>query len=214
MRTLSLVTAAALIAGLPMLASAGESPWVVKLGASYVKPKSQNGDSDLKATVATLGVTNPSIEVSKEYNLTPSIEYLISDTLSTEVLLALPFSHDVKTNGIKIGEFKHLPPTVTVKYRMAGKEGFLPYVGVGLNYTKTWGETAVGPIAGNALSASDSFGPAVQIGAEYRPAGSQWGVAADLRYIKIKSDLKLNGSKIGALEVDPLVLGVSAVYHY
>lgn len=208
MRTLSLVTAAALIAGLPMLANAGESPWVVKLGASYVKPKSGNADSELQKNAGA------QLDISKETNLTPAIEYNLSDTLSTELLLALPFKHDVKAAGSKVAEFKHLPPTVTLKYRMAGKEGFLPYVGVGLNYTKTWGEKAVGGLAGNSLKASDSFGPAVQVGAEYRPAGSQWGCAVDLRYIKIKSDLKLNGAKVGALEVDPLVLGVSAVYHY
>ena len=43
-------------------------------------------------------------------------------------------------------------------------------------------------------------------------------MAADLRYIKIKSDLTLDtgtgASDIGSLTVDPIVLGVSAVYHY
>ena len=64
------------------------------------------------------------------------------------------------------------------------------------------------------LKGKDSFGLAATVGFEYRIPNSQWGVAADLRYVKIKSDLTLDGTDIGSLTVDPTVLGVSAVYHY
>ena len=64
------------------------------------------------------------------------------------------------------------------------------------------------------LRGKDSFGLAATVGFEYRIPNSQWGVAADLRYVKIKSDLTLDGADIGSLTVDPTVLGVSAVYHY
>ena len=52
------------------------------------------------------------------------------------------------------------------------------------------------------------------MGFEYRMPNSPWGISADLRYIKIESDLTLNGNDIGTLTVDPVVLGVSAAYHF
>ena len=89
---------------------------------------------------------------------------------------------------------------------------FSPYVGLGLNYTLVYDEKIV--LAGAKLRGKDSFGLAATVGFEYRMPNSPWGVAADLRYINIESDLTLNGADIGTLTVDPMVLGLSAVYHY
>ena len=87
---------------------------------------------------------------------------------------------------------------------------FSPYVGVGLNYTLVFDEKSdLGKLKGK-----DSFGVAANVGFEYRMPNSPWGISADLRYIKIKSDLTLNGADIGTLTVDPMVLGVSAAYHF
>jgi outer membrane protein len=135
-------------------------------------------------------------------------------------LLAIPFEHEVKfTNAAgvpqgKAATFKHLPPTFTAKYLFTPTAAFSPYVGLGLNYTLVYDEK----IAGAKLRGKDSFGLAATVGFEYRIPNSQWGVAADLRYAKIKSDLTLDSgagaADIGSLTVDPMVLGVSAVYHY
>lgn len=93
---------------------------------------------------------------------------------------------------------------------------FSPYVGLGLNYTLVYDEKVALPNA--KLRGKDSFGLAATVGFEYRIPNSQWGVAADLRYVKIKSDLTLDtgtgAADIGSLTVDPTVLGISAVYHY
>lgn len=87
---------------------------------------------------------------------------------------------------------------------------FSPYVGLGLNYTLVFDEKSdLGKLKGK-----DSFGLAATVGFEYRMPNSPWGIAADLRYAKIESDLTLNGADIGTLTVDPMVLGLSAVYHY
>ena len=59
---------------------------------------------------------------------------------------------------------------------------------------------------------------AANVGFEYRMPNSPWGITADVRYIKIKSDLTLDAgtgaTDIGTLTVDPMVLGVSAAYHF
>ncbi len=102
------------------------SPWTVKVGASQVRP---DVSSDLN------------IDVSDEVNLTGSIEYELMPNVIGEVLLAVPFTHDVEdATGQKIGSFKHLPPTVSVKYNLPTTGGFTPYVGAGLNYTFVFDE--------------------------------------------------------------------------
>jgi len=209
MRTLALCFAIASLVSAPMAAMA-ESPWAVKIGVSQINPKSGNG----------LLAGAYESDVSSEVGLTPAIEYKFAPNIVGEVLLAIPFKHDVTlTNkaGVSQGKaasFKHLPPTFTAKYLFSPTAAFSPYVGLGLNYTLVYDEETQGILAGTKLKGKDSFGLAATVGFEYRVPNSQWGVAADLRYAKIKSDLTLNGGDIGTLTVDPMVLGVSAVYHY
>lgn len=209
MRTLTLCLAVASLASAPMLAMA-ESPWAVKMGVSQINPKGDNG---------SLASGTFESEVSTEVGVTPAIEYKFAPNIVGEVLLAIPFKHDVKVTGgglsdSKVASFKHLPPTFTAKYLFTPEAAFSPYVGLGLNYTLVYDEKTTGALAGAKLKGKDSFGLAATVGFEYRIPNSQWGVAADLRYVKIKSDLTLNGADIGTLTVDPTVLGVSAVYHY
>jgi outer membrane protein len=204
MRTLALSLTLASLAVLPLTASA-ESPWSVKAGFSQINPKSNNGSLAGGAFEA---------DVSSEVGFTPAIEYKFAPNIVGEVLLAIPFKHDVKDtkSDTKIASFKHLPPTFTAKYLFTPDAAFSPYVGLGLNYTLVYDEKIV--LAGAKLRGKDSFGLAATVGFEYRMPNSPWGVAADLRYINIESDLTLNGADIGTLTVDPMVLGLSAVYHY
>ena len=191
MRSLVLCLAMASLVSAPMAAMA-ESPWTVKIGVSQINPKGGNG---------SLASGTFESEVSTEIGLTPAIEYKFAPNIVGEVLLAIPFKHDVKDTltNTKIASFKHLPPTFTAKYLFTPEAAFSPYIGLGLNYTLVYDEKIV--LANAKLRGKDSF-----------------GLAADLRYVKIKSDLTLDtgtgAADIGSLTVDPMVLGVSAVYHY
>jgi outer membrane protein len=188
-----------LVAGFSGVASAGDSPWTLKIGASQVAPKSNGGLAN-------------GVEISDEINLTPAIEYKFTDNIVGEVLLALPYEHDIDLNGAKVASFKHLPPTFTAKYLFSPNATISPYVGLGLNYTLTWGED----MPGADLDLGDSIGLAATVGAEYRMPNSPWGVALDVRYIKINADVEVNGNSFGSgsVDVDPTVVGLSAVYHY
>lgn len=181
------------------------SNWQVKVGGTILAPTADNGQ------LADGAVTG--VEAKRGYSVTPSIEYFFSDTnLSTELLLATPFKHDVTSNGTKIASFKHLPPTVTVKYHFNNTTPVTPYIGLGGTMVIPFDEKTAGPIEGNKLDAKVAFGFAAQVGAMYNPDSEKnWGVFFDTRYVNVKSDLKLNGESIGSLKVNPLVytLGVS-----
>jgi outer membrane protein len=73
------------------------------------------------------------------------------------------------------------------KYLFTPDAAFSPYVGLGLNYTLVFDENSdLGKLKGK-----DSIGLAANVGFEYRMPNSPWGISADLRYIKIESDLTL-----------------------
>ncbi|MBF7686317.1 OmpW family protein [Acinetobacter sp. B10A] len=182
--------------------------WQVKLGGTVLAP---TADHNVLADGAVTGV-----EAKHGYSFTPSIEYFFANTnLSTELLLATPFKHDVSSNGSKIASFKHLPPTLTVKYNFNNSSAITPYIGVGGTMIIPFNEKTTGPIEGTTLDAKVAFGFAAQLGAVYKPdPAKKWGLFFDTRYVNIKSDLKLNGQAIGSLKVNPLVYTLGYSYKF
>lgn len=191
------------ILAVPVLAVA--SPWTVKIGGSMVVPDSNNGV-----------IAGAPSHVSTEYNFTPSIEYSVANTpFSAELLLAMPFKHEVRLDGAgEVATFRHLPPTFTVKYNLNTGTALTPYIGVGGNVTLVWDEKTRGAIAGNKLKADPSYGFAGQAGFNYLPTGSSWGAYVDVRYVQIESDLTLNGADIGTLKVNPWVYTVGISHRF
>lgn len=184
-----------------------QGDWLVKAGVSQVRPKSDNG-SALSGTV-NLDVNN---------DVKPSITgtYMFTRNIGLDVLAAVPFRHDVYGSGAvngQIGSSKQLPPTVSVQWHFLPDQTFQPYVGLGVNYTHFFSTRAVGPLAGNDLKLTDSWGLAAQFGVDVK-INERWFVNADLRYIDIDSDVKLNGNKIGKANIDPWVATIAVGYRF
>jgi outer membrane protein len=199
----------ALVALMGMSASAMAGQWQVKVGASSLAPSEQNN------VLAGGDITN--VEASQEYGFTPSIEYFFNDNISAELLLATPFSHDVKASGQKIASFKHLPPTITAKYNFKNSTRFTPYIGVGATVVVPWDEKI--EIEGAKLDADVAYGVAGQVGFNFQPADAKnWGVFVDVRYADVKTDLTLkeDGVKtdIGELAVNPWVYTLGYSYKF
>lgn len=167
-------------------------------GLASVSPKSGNGT--LAGAAADVGD-----------DIRPSItfEYFIRDNIGIEVLGALPFKHDVRVGGAYAGNTKHLPPTVTVNYHFPTGGKWKPFAGLGVNYTTFFEERS--PLG--TLSIEDSFGVAAHLGVDYALT-EKAALRMDVRYIDIDSDVKLNGAKIGKVEIDPVVLGMSYVIKF
>lgn len=199
----------ALVALMGLSASAMAGEWQVKVGASVLAPTQDNN--------VLAGGVFTNVDTSNEYGFTPSVEYFFNDNFSAELLLATPFSHEVKSNGQKIASFKHLPPTITAKYNFKNSSSFTPYIGVGATVAVPWHESV--EIDGAKLDADVSYGVAGQIGLNFKPADAKnWGVFLDVRYADVKTDLtlKAGGVKldIGELEIDPLVYTIGYSYKF
>ena len=199
------LAAALALAGLAMPAFAQEAgTWTIGIGAHQVNPKSDNGS-----------LVGGALDVEVGSNVRPTItaEYFIRDNLGIEVLASWPFQHDIDINGLgNVGSTKHLPPTVSIQYHF-GEGKVRPFLGAGVNYTYFFSEDTNGALAGNDLELDSSFGLAAHAGLDFK-VGDKGSVRVDARWIDIDTDVKLNGTGIGTVNIDPLVYGVAYVMEF
>ena len=203
-RLLPLLAASLAAVATPAFAqSAGD--WTLGLGLHQVDPKSDNGA--LAAGALPLGIDS---------DAKPSItfEYFIKDNLGIEVLGALPFQHDIAVKGVgKVGDTKHLPPTITLQYHFNSAGKVSPLLGVGVNYTTFFSEGTTGALAGSKLKLDDSFGLAAHAGLDFK-VSDKASVRVDVRWADIDTDVKVDGVKLGTANIDPLVYGASYVMKF
>lgn len=202
-RTTALIIAMA-AAGVPVAHAQQAGDWQVKFGLHVVDPKSNNGslaDGALKTDVGN--------------GLSPTItaEYRVTPKFGIELLAALPFSHDIKLNGAKSATVKQLPPTLSAQWHFLTDSKFDPFVGIGLNYTRFFSVNEKGPLAGTRVNLSDSWGPALHAGVDYA-WNENWSLTADARWIGISTDVKVDGAKVGTVDIDPLVYGLAVGYRF
>ena len=220
MRTIiALTIAAAVMLAAPMAMAHDAGSFYVRVGATNVDPDDPNGDIDLTAVDPDLGTQD--IEVDDDWSLTFTGSYQWTENWAVELLAALPFEHDIELEDLgKVGETKHLPPTLSLQYHFLPKGKFQPYVGAGINYTIFFDDGAEGTLEelGGDLEIDDnSFGFAGQIGADYM-INDRWFINADLRYISIETDAKVTIPGVGTIkeevEIDPWVYGINVGYKF
>ena len=196
----SALAVAALVVSAPLAQAHEQGDWIVRVGLGNVDPKSNNGDIASVDSGAML-----------VFNGT----YMLTNTVGVELLASAPFSHDIDlaADGTKVGETKHLPPTLSLQYHFDTVGDFDPYVGVGINYTLFFDEKTVGPLQGGDLDLDNSFGAAAQLGFDYQLTESM-SLNLDARWIKIETDARLNGADLETVEIDPLVYSVTVGWRF
>lgn len=200
MRKQAIATAAAaLLCSLPGTAAlaqaAAPGPWLVRVRAVHLD--SANGDS----TPLALSINNkwlPELDIS--YFFTPHI--------AAELVLTVPQKQTLSAGGAAIGSFKHLPPSLLLQYHFP-LNGFKPYVGAGLNYTRL---SAIDLPAGVSVD-RNSFGPALQAGVDI-PLSGNLVLNFDVKKAYIRTDVSAGGAGIGTFKVDPLMFGVGLGWRF
>ena len=185
-----------LLSGAAFAQQTTEGPWMVRTRAVHLE--SDNGDS----TGLGLSMNNkwiPEVDVS----------YFFSPNVAVELILTVPQKQTLTSSAIgKVGTFKHLPPTLLAQYHFP-MNGFKPYVGVGINYTRF---SSVDLLPGVTMD-KDSWGGALQVGVDI-PLSKGVYLNLDLKKVMLGTDVKLGGAKIGEFKVDPLLIGVGLGWRF
>lgn len=204
-----MVTGALLSAGLILGAGSAlayqAGDLVVRAGAAGVMP---SGDSDEITAIAP----GAKVEAQDAWSLGLTFTYMATDNIGVGVLAAWPFEHDIDGSGSIAGagtvaETKQLPPTVTLQYHFNGGSALHPYVGAGLNYTTFFSEDTQGALSGTSLELDDSWGYALEAGADY-DLGNDWLVSGQVWYLDIDTDATVSGVGSFDVEIDPWVVMV------
>lgn len=175
---------------------------VLRVGLANVNPNTSNN-----TVVAGLDV-----EDNTQIGLAGT--YMLTNNIGIELLAATPFKHDITLNGAKVGETKHLPPTLSLQYYpMESGSAFQPYIGVGINYTAFFSESTTGALAGTELELEDSWGLSAQLGVDYS-INDQWLVNAAVWRMDIDTNVEVDGADLGGLEIDPTVFMVGMGYKF
>ena len=223
---------------------------LVRGGFTQVNPDSQQstiyaaGNQTVNLNTEAFTAATASVDDNTQLGL--NFVYFYDSNWAVELLAATPFKHDIMVDtgagSAKLGETKHLPPTLSVLYYFDTASAFKPYVGVGINYTVFFEDdfnpaltgpdspnivsisdgtdtSAVGaPLDANDLNLSNSWGLSAQIGVDY-DLGDNWSINASARYIDI--DTKGTFTAVGGavpghvnVDVDPMVYSVMLGYTF
>lgn len=184
-------------------AMAQESPWLVRGRVVNISPAN---DSD------PLGGTGASdrITVSKKTIPEFDVTYFFTPNIAAELILTYPQKHDVYLDGANIGTFKHLPPTLSAQYHFAPNSSINPYLGAGVNYTNI---SQVKLLGGKGGLESNSFGLSLQAGVDFK-IDKNWSINIDVKKVQIRSDVTVSGTKVSAVKVDPVLVGLGLGYRF
>ena len=114
---------------------------------------------------------------------------------------------------VLVGDLYQLPPVVTLQYHFNSAGKVSPFIGAGLNYTTFFSESTGGALAGSKLKLDDSFGLAAHVGLDFN-ISPKAAIRVDARWADIDTDVKLDGAKLGTVNIDPLVYGASYVVRF
>lgn len=194
-KTLLAVAMTAMLCATASAQTTAPGPWLVRLRA--VNLDSVNGDS----TGLALSINNkvlPELDIS--YFFTPNI--------AAELVLTVPQKQTLSAGGTEIGSFKHLPPSLTLQYHFP-MNGFKPYVGAGINYTRI---SSVSLPAGVDVD-RNSFGPVLQVGVDI-PVGKNLYLNLDVKKAYIRTEVSANGVGLGDFKIDPVLFGVGLGWRF
>ncbi len=194
--------ALACAAALPAAAQqTGDGNWLIRGRAVSI-----DFANDQSKTVKTLDITADDRWIPEL-----DITYFFTKNLAAELVLTYPQNVDIKAGSTKIGTIKALPPSLMLQYHFTDLGAFKPYVGAGVNYTYFSKRDHI--LNGAASVERDSWGLAAQLGFDYA-LNKNWSLNLDVKYIQMDTDVRVGGTKIGTLDLNPVTWGVGVGYRF
>ncbi len=215
----SLVVLAAMACDAAHAQSAGSL--IIKAGINNINPQVDSGDLSAPSLPGT------KIDVKDATSAILTGTYMVTDNVSVEAFIGLPYKHDVVGAGTiapagKIGTLKQVSPTLMGQYRfMSPNATVRPYVGLGVTYAYFYGEEGSAVLTSltnpggtpTRMSADAAFGLSTQLGASFKLT-DRWGIDASVIKTYIKTTSHLSTGQHIDTKLDPLSIGVSMSYRY
>lgn len=196
--------------------------WMVRAGATTIKPNVDSGDLSAPSLPGTKAGINSASQVSG------GITYMYTDNLAFDLPLALPFQHDIVGAGAiegagKIADVKALPATLIAQWRfLSPTSSFRPFVGLGLTYAAFFGArgtstltalTGGNPAKPTTLEIGSKFAPTLQLGANLA-VDKNWFVNGSYTYTPLTVTTTLSTGQTQESKINPGSLSLSVGYQF
>jgi outer membrane protein len=198
----ALAALTAALAGWGATAQAAQGDILVRARALAVIPQSSAHDNILST-----------LNVGAKQSVIPELDftYMFTDHIGAELILGTTRNNISSSLG-NLGKVSLLPPTITLQYHFNDEGTFRPYVGAGLNYTRFYNNSL--SAGGTPISLKqNSFGPALQIGMDIK-VSENWFLNVDVKKLWVRTNATMAGTNLGALHIDPWLVGVGVGYRF
>jgi len=162
---------------------------------------------DVAPVSSSTGILNGNANVKSDTVPELDFTYMITNNVGAELILGTS-RHEVDLGSTNLGKISVLPPTLTLQYHFTPQNTFRPYVGAGFNYTEFYSNGLSAGANNNVMVKSHSFGPALQVGADYSIT-KDWFVNVDVKKLFISTQVSdATSGSLGNLTINPWVYGV------
>lgn len=195
--------------------------WLGKVGVNKINPKVDSGEITAPA--------KPGIKADVGSDTKPifSIGYMLTDNVSAELMLGVPYEHDLYGAGTiegtgKLGSAEALPPTLFLQYRMFQPNATVrPYIGLGYTYAYFQKETGSAQLTavlntggpGSTYSLDAKHAASLALGSTVKITDR---IFADVNVVKTKLKTRAHFSTGQTLDVklDPIAVSLSVGYRF
>lgn len=211
----SLLGLGALFSGTVCAQSSGQ--WLGRVGFTYLAPDTSSGNLSLAPQGSQLDVGSAS-------QIGGGVTYMLSDNLSVDVPLSLPFKLKVQGAGTFFGgagmvaTAKVLPMAIIGQYRFgAANAQFRPYVGAGLVYANFHDEKTTALLSASTggtprnpttVQFDDKLTFAAQAGLKFNVTG-RWFLDANLIYVPLKTKGVLSTGQTIETKLNPMAVSLT-----
>ncbi|NRR29238.1 OmpW family protein [Oxalobacteraceae bacterium] len=220
-RAAQLLALAAAMTAASAASAQSSGNWLVTAGINKITPKVDSGN------VSAPSLPNTKADIDADTKPRVALAYMVTDNLSAELDLGMPYKHNLSGAGAiegtgKIGTAEVLPPTAFVQYRfLAPNAMFRPYVGAGLTYAYFQKETGSAKLTAilnpggpaTTFKLDNKLAGSVQVGGTVR-INERWFADATVIKTFLKTTAHYSTGQTQDVTLNPLSVSVSIGYKF
>ncbi|MES2019636.1 MAG: OmpW family outer membrane protein [Pseudomonadota bacterium] len=217
----TLLAAVAALAVAPGALAQAAGQWTAKAGVGKITPKVTSGDVSAPALPGTKA------DVGADTQPIFAFAYGVTDNVSLELDLGLPYKHEISGAGAiegagVLGTVKSLPPTLFAQYHFFKPESRVrPYAGLGATYAYFTDETGSGRMtalseiggAPTTFKIKSKLAATFQIGVAVNLTG-RWYLDANVSKTWLKTTVKFSSGQHQEMQLDPQAVTLALGYKF